>query len=185
MTLVVALTPAGGFKPGNTKWALVNLTDFSQTELESQPGWLVCNGASLLRSGKYANLFAALGTAYGAADGTHFSLPDHRDGYNPIAMGASNFTARAARGGEYAHAVSGGEVPAHSHSFNDHMRNDPNWNSGNGYVVWNGYTSSQNPAAYVGGQTAAVTGGKGNGVSGDTHENMPPVLVVSCMLIKY
>jgi len=41
-------------------------------------GYLLCNGASLLRS-SYASLFAALGTLYGAADGTHFNLPDFRD----------------------------------------------------------------------------------------------------------
>ena len=41
-------------------------------------GYLLCNGASLLRS-SYAALFAAIGTIYGAADGTHFNLPDYRD----------------------------------------------------------------------------------------------------------
>lgn len=41
-------------------------------------GWLLCNGASLLRAGTYAPLFAILGTTYGAADGTHFNVPDLR-----------------------------------------------------------------------------------------------------------
>ena len=41
-------------------------------------GYLLCNGASLLRS-SYAALFAAIGTIYGAADGSHFNLPDYRD----------------------------------------------------------------------------------------------------------
>ena len=41
-------------------------------------GYLLCNGASLLRS-SYAALFSAVGTIYGAADGTHFNLPDYRD----------------------------------------------------------------------------------------------------------
>lgn len=39
------------------------------------PGWLYCNGASVLRA-QYPRLFAAIGTAYGAADGTHFNVPD-------------------------------------------------------------------------------------------------------------
>src|ERR1051325_2050236 len=34
-------------------------------------GWLLCQGQSLLRSA-YPDLFAILGTTYGAADGTHF-----------------------------------------------------------------------------------------------------------------
>jgi hypothetical protein len=44
-------------------------------------GWLECNGASVTRSG-YANLFTAIGTKYGNADGSHFNLPDMR-GYFP------------------------------------------------------------------------------------------------------
>nr|WP_167467075.1 tail fiber protein [Aquitalea magnusonii] len=41
-------------------------------------GWLKCNGAAVSRS-TYAVLFAALGTQYGAGDGTTtFNLPDYR-----------------------------------------------------------------------------------------------------------
>lgn len=40
-------------------------------------GWLECDGASLSRA-TYAALFAAIGTTYGNADGTHFNLPDLR-----------------------------------------------------------------------------------------------------------
>lgn len=41
-------------------------------------GYLLCNGASYLRT-DYASLFAVIGTIYGAADGTHFNVPDLRD----------------------------------------------------------------------------------------------------------
>lgn len=41
-------------------------------------GWLECDGSSLLRAGTYANIFAAIGTAWGSVDGTHFNLPDMR-----------------------------------------------------------------------------------------------------------
>ena len=37
-------------------------------------GWLACNGASLLRA-SYPALFTAIGTTFGAVDGTHFTLP--------------------------------------------------------------------------------------------------------------
>ena len=40
-------------------------------------GYLLCNGASLLRS-SYTSLFAALGTLYGAAGRTAFNIPDFR-----------------------------------------------------------------------------------------------------------
>jgi len=42
-------------------------------------GWLICNGANLLRAGTYADLFGAIGVIFGSADGTHFYLPDLRD----------------------------------------------------------------------------------------------------------
>ncbi len=38
-------------------------------------GYLLCDGTSYLRA-TYASLFTAIGTAYGAADGTHFNVPD-------------------------------------------------------------------------------------------------------------
>lgn len=40
-------------------------------------GYLLCDGASLVRA-DYAALFSAIGTTYGAADGTHFNVPDLR-----------------------------------------------------------------------------------------------------------
>jgi microcystin-dependent protein len=50
--------------------------------------WLTCDGASLLRSG-YPDLFAVIGTTYGAADATHFSLPDYR-GRVPVGLAAGD-----------------------------------------------------------------------------------------------
>lgn len=42
-------------------------------------GYLLCNGAAVSRT-DYADLFAAIGTLYGAGDGsTTFNLPDARD----------------------------------------------------------------------------------------------------------
>jgi microcystin-dependent protein len=40
-------------------------------------GWLLCYGQSLVRA-DYVALFNAIGTTFGAADPTHFSLPDMR-----------------------------------------------------------------------------------------------------------
>jgi microcystin-dependent protein len=40
-------------------------------------GYLICDGTSYLRTAQ-PSLFAAIGTAYGAADGTHFNVPDFR-----------------------------------------------------------------------------------------------------------
>ena len=40
-------------------------------------GYLLCTGTSYLRA-DYADLFAVIGTSFGAADGTHFNVPDLR-----------------------------------------------------------------------------------------------------------
>jgi len=50
------------------------------------PGWLLCDGASYLRTGTYASLFGAISTTYGSADGTHFNVPDFR-GRSPMGVG--------------------------------------------------------------------------------------------------
>ena len=40
-------------------------------------GWVLCNGSAYSRAGTYSNLFAAIGTTYGAGDGsTTFSVPN-------------------------------------------------------------------------------------------------------------
>lgn len=41
-------------------------------------GWLMCDGTSYLRT-DYADLFTAIGILFGAADGTHFNVPDLRE----------------------------------------------------------------------------------------------------------
>ena len=50
--------------------------------------WLTCDGSSLLRSA-FPTLFAVLGTTYGAADGTHFNVPDYR-GRVPVGLKAGD-----------------------------------------------------------------------------------------------
>ena len=64
-TASVSLVPAGVIIP------------FAGTSVPT--GYLLCNGAAVSRTG-YANLFAAIGTLYGAGNGsTTFNLPDARD----------------------------------------------------------------------------------------------------------
>lgn len=83
----------------NTPWA-----DFIADFVQSTPpsgvvnafagssapdGWLMCDGASLVRA-TYPNLYAAIGTTFGAADGTHFNVPDLR-GRSPLGVGARSW----------------------------------------------------------------------------------------------
>lgn len=62
----------------NAIWPSGIITDFGG---ETPPtGWLECDGSSLLRA-SYPALFSAIGTLHGAADSTHFNIPDHRGRY--------------------------------------------------------------------------------------------------------
>lgn len=85
----------------------------------ARAGWLLCQGQSLLRS-QYPRLFAAIGTVYGAADATRFSLPDLR-GRVPVgvgtATGAPGATAKTLgqKGGEETHVLTTAELAAHTH----------------------------------------------------------------------
>jgi len=74
-------------------------------------GWLACDGSSLLRS-SYPTLFTAIGTTYGAVDGTHFNLPDCR---NRMVIGAGSTYSLAATGGAASKTLSVAEMPAHTH----------------------------------------------------------------------
>lgn len=83
-------------------------------------GFLLCNGASVLRA-SYAVLFTAIGTTFGTVDGTHFTLPDLRGrvpgGYDST---QTEFNALGKTGGEKTHIISASEMPTHSHIQNAH-----------------------------------------------------------------
>lgn len=67
-------------------------------------GYLLCNGATVSRS-TYSALFAVIGTAYGAGDGsTTFTLPDFRDRF-PVGAGTS-YSANSQGGSKDATVVS-------------------------------------------------------------------------------
>ncbi len=78
-------------------------------------GYVVANGQSLVRTGAYANLFGLIGTTYGAADGSHFNVPNLQtrtvrgvgSGYDLAATGGSDTTS---------FSLSTANMPSHSHS---------------------------------------------------------------------
>jgi microcystin-dependent protein len=80
-------------------------------------GWLFCNGFSHSRT-TYANLYATVGTTYGAGNGsTTFNVPDLRRkmvlGFGTTTTG----TAIGVSGGDWDHTHSG---PAHTHDLSNH-----------------------------------------------------------------
>lgn len=80
--------------------------------------WLLCQGQAISRT-TYADLFGAIGTVFGAGDGsTTFNIPDMR-GRVPVGVGTgSGLTARAlgAAGGEEAHVQTAAEMASHYHN---------------------------------------------------------------------
>lgn len=82
-------------------------------------GWLACDGTAVSRS-TYSRLFAAIGTTWGAGNGsTTFNVPDLR-GRAPIGAGTgAGLTARALAGSGGAETVTltTATMPAHGHSF--------------------------------------------------------------------
>jgi microcystin-dependent protein len=77
-------------------------------------GWALCNG-QLLPINQNQALFSLLGTTFGGDGRVNFALPDLR-GRVPIHEGAGHTLGE--RGGEQAHTLSVGELPAHTHAVN-------------------------------------------------------------------
>ena len=149
-------------------------------------GYLMCDGAAVSRT-TYAALFAAIGTTYGAGDGsTTFNLPDLQ-GRFPLGAGAGNgLTARTVgqKDGEEGHALTIEEMPAHSHvpsasgeyfvTAEESSANNTSVSySSNGNRWVDGLTSESHFHHRTGTDTVG---------SGAAHNNMPPYTVVSYII---
>ena len=72
-------------------------------------GWLLCDGSAVSRT-TYADLFAVIGTTYGAGNGsTTFTLPDLR---GRVAAGANASNALASRAGADSKQIARANLPA-------------------------------------------------------------------------
>jgi microcystin-dependent protein len=172
-------------------------------------GYLICNGSAVSRS-TYAALFTAIGTTWGAGNGsTTFNLPDLR-GRSPIGAGTgAGLTARAlaATGGEEGHQLAANEVPAlsvtgtaeaaggHNHAITDpgheHDVKYSDNNSGDAGVPGHGgnnnHTTTSQPAG-TGISLAAAANhshtvdGTANAGGGGIHNNMQPYAVVNFII---
>ncbi len=128
-------------------------------------GWLLCNGQAASRT-IYPILFARLGTAYGAGDGTStFNVPNL---VARIPYGVGNGRNRGATGGAETVALTAAQMPAHTHGAP--ANNVETIADGTGAHVASDIYSTTNFT------TTTSAGG------GERHENMPPFLTVNYII---
>jgi microcystin-dependent protein len=110
----VAALLVSGVLRGNGAVPAGMVNDFAGTAAPT--GWLECDGSSVLRS-TYPDLFTAIGTTWGAADGTHFNLPPDRYRRGRTAAAAAVGTLQASQNLSHTHTNTVGNQSAdHAHA---------------------------------------------------------------------
>ena len=143
------------------------------TKSTAPAGYLLCNGAAVSRS-TYSTLFAAVGTTYGAGDGSStFNVPDLQDKVavsksNNKALestgGANTVTSTGNVGGSTANAtLTTAQLAAHQHdvlcgNYDGNNNGYPYKNSGGGPTTIQTYYSTGQGQAHSHNMSANFTG---------------------------
>jgi microcystin-dependent protein len=148
-------------------------------------GWLKCAGAAISRT-TYADLFAVIGIAFGAGDGSNtFNLPDCRGRVlGAIGQGADLTNRQLGNTvGAETHTLTIGEMPSHNHGVTDpgHTHAYQNQEGDNGPA---GFTDGADNDEYnqtTGRSTTGITIGNTGG--GGAHNNMQPTEFIGHVFI--
>ena len=132
--------------------------------------WLLCDGREISRE-TYSELFAAIGTIWGAGDGsTSFNLPNYTDRFP---LGAGGDVDLAETGGEKNVTLTLSQMPRHSH-----QQSIPTNNTGSKTVNSYGHYFNDNTVSYAFEHRdlhllniLPYTGEMGDS---EAHNNMPP-----------
>ena len=150
-------------------------------------GWLLCDGTAVSRT-TFAALFAAIGTTYGAGNGTTtFNVPNLR-GRAPVGRDAGQieFDTLGETGGAKTHTLTTAEMPSHTHVQNGHSHTLPGLTrtsgagsnqSGTGVPPHNGAPSADQGIQSA--ATSSVTPTNQNTGGGGAHNNLQPYLVLN------
>ncbi|HWY24433.1 MAG TPA: tail fiber protein [Nevskia sp.] len=172
-------------------------TIFDYAGSATPTGFLFCDGSAVNRI-TYGNLFAALGTTFGAGDGvTTFNLPDLRRRVTMGSGGTGTATignARGNTGGEEGHILTTAELAAHSHLL---ANTDTVPDSGATFppstsltnanqiaVNWSDSNITYQHYGLQGTNTPATIGLSASAGGGAAHNNIQPSLIVN-KIIKY
>ncbi|MFZ5784727.1 MAG: phage tail protein [Pseudomonadota bacterium] len=154
-------------------------------------GFLLCHGQAVSRA-DHADLFAAIGTTYGAGDGsTTFNLPDLR---GRVAAGRDNMggssagrlttiagTTLGGAGGSDAVTLTTGHMPSHSHGVNDptHSHGVLSGNTTPAAFTGRAGQGDGNNNYYITPSYAATGITLQNAGGGAAHQNVQPTLVLN------
>lgn len=137
--------------------------------------YLLCDGSAYSRT-EYADLFAVIGTTYGAGDGsTTFNVPNLK-GRVPVGLDAAQteFDALGETGGSKTHTLTVSELPAHTHT-----RGQRHWNGASHGV--SGRISAQATGG-TGVMADSNSGNTGSTGGGAAHNNLQPYIVVNYLI---
>lgn len=158
---------------------------FSATPLAESTSRKLCNGQAISRT-TYADLFAAIGIAYGPGDATTtFNVPDFQAKF-PVGVGSfalSGAVAIGASGGEDKVTLTVDELPAHRHKVcSDETATNtgkPNANESVAQQSNNTLSGGDNYKYSLEKGTGDSTIGRSSAEGGDDpHNNLPPYMGV-------